>query len=422
MTHLRVGIAGLGIVGASVYKGLFGQSGFKVTAVSARDKTKNRGIDLGGVAWVDNPIDLASRNDVDVVVEVIGGDGDPSLSLVRQALKNKKAVITANKSLLAHHGIELAKLAEENKVALCCEASVAGGIPIIKILREGLAANEITAVYGILNGTCNYILTTMERTGQSFNDVLDEAQKLGYAEADPSLDVDGGDTGHKLSILTALAFGCRPDFQSLYMIGIRNISAEDIRVADELGFRIKLIGQARREQNGKILQMVTPCLVPKTSPIAHVGGVLNGILMEGHLVGQSFVSGRGAGDTPTASAVLADLIDISRGKSILPFGKSVTELSNASKASFGDWDGIFYIRINVKDRVGVIADISPILRDAGISIESFIQRGRSATEQPVSIIMMTHETNGHNILAAIEKIKELDCVMAEPLVMPVLKI
>lgn len=421
MSRIRVGIAGLGTVGTGVFKILSSHPSFQVTAVSAKNKSKDRGLNLTGVTFIDDPVDLVSRNDVDVVVEVMGGYGDPAMSLVKTALQNKKPVVTANKALLAHHGTELARIAEENNVPLFYEAAVAGGIPIIKMLREGLAANEIEAIYGIMNGTCNYILTTMEQTGQDFAGVLDEAQKLGYAEADPSLDVDGGDTGHKLSILTALAFGCQPDFKNLSVSGIRAISAEDIRVADELGYRIKLIGQARKQKSGSILQMVTASLLPKSSPMANVSGVLNGILTEGNHVGQSFVAGRGAGSGPTASAVVADLIDCSRGQNILPFGKKVSELSNDPKTSFADWEGTFYIRLVVKDRPGVIADVSPILRDANISIESLIQRGRS-TDQPVSIILMTHDTTGKNILDAVQKIKKLDCIMADPLVMPVLKI
>ena len=421
MSVIRVGIAGLGTVGAEVFQILSCNPSFRVTAVSARQKSKDRGLNLSNVAWVDNPVDLASHNDVDVVVEVMGGDGDPALSLVTTALKHKKAVVSANKALLAHHGVALARIAEENNVPLLYEAAVAGGIPIIKMLREGLAANEINAIYGIMNGTCNYILTTMEKTGQDFTDVLAEAQKLGYAEADPSLDVDGGDTGHKLSILAALAFGAVPDFETLSVDGIRLITAEDIRIADELGYRIKLMGQAYRQRDSSILQMVAPSLVPQTSPMANVGGVLNGILTEGNYVGQSFVAGRGAGSGPTASAVVADLIDLLRGQSILPFKKSVADLSDLPKSGFADWEGAFYIRLVVNDRPGVIADVSPILRDANISIESLIQRGRS-TEQPVSIIMMTHDTNGQNVLHAINGIEKLDCVVAKPLVMPVLKI
>lgn len=421
MSVIRVGIAGLGTVGAEVFRILAGHPSFRVTAVSARDKTKNRDLNLEDISWVDHPVDLATRDDVDVVVEMMGGEGDPAFSLVSTALKNYKPVVTANKALLACHGVELARIAEENNTALLYEAAVAGGIPIIKMIREGLSANRIEALYGIMNGTCNYILTTMERTGQDFIDVLDEAQKLGYAEAEPSLDVDGGDTGHKLSILSALAFGCQPDFKSLSVTGIRAISAEDIHIADELGYRIKLIGQACRQKSGSILQMVVPSLLPKSSPMANVSGVFNGILTVGNYVGQSFVAGRGAGAMPTASAVVADLIDLSHGQSILPFGSPVSELSDSPKSGFADWEGEFYIRLVVKDKVGVIADISPILRDCNISIESLIQRGRSV-EQPVSIAMMTHDTRGQNILDAMTEIRKLDCVVKDPLVMPVLKI
>lgn len=418
---LRVGLAGLGTVGASVFRMLSEHPSFVVTAVSARSKDKKRDIDLKDVAWVDDPIALASREDVDVVVEVMGGEGDPALSLIQTALINKKPVVTANKALLAHHGMLLAKLAEDNQTALFYEAAVAGGIPIIKMLREGLAANQVRAVYGILNGTCNYILTTMEKTGQEFFQVLHDAQKLGYAEADPSLDVDGGDTGHKLSILTALAFGCPIDFQPSSIEGIRLVETEDIRIADELGYRIKLIGQARKEPDGRILHMVMPSWVPKSSPMAHVDGVLNGVLIEGSEVGQSFVSGRGAGAGPTASSVVADLIDIARGHTILPFSRSVQDLVAIEKVSLKDWKGVFYIRLVVKDQAGVIAEIAPILRDNNISMETLIQRGRS-TEHPVNVMIITHDTTGDDVLKASSQIGALKCCVAPPLVMPILKI
>jgi homoserine dehydrogenase len=421
MKQIRVAIAGLGTVGASVFKNLESKSTFKIVAVSAKNKSKDRGLDLTGVTWVDNPIDLATRSDIEVIVEVMGGEGDPAYSLIKLALQNKKSVVTANKALLAYHGLDLARLAEENNVGLYFEAAVAGGIPIIKMLREGLSANKILAVYGILNGTCNYILTTMEQTGQGFNEVLLEAQNLGYAEADPSLDVDGGDTAHKLSILTSLAFGCVPDLKSVSVSGVRFVTAEDIRVADELGYRIKLVGQARQFADGQILNMVSPSLVPKSSPLAHVGRVLNAVLTEGDLVGQSFVAGRGAGSAPTASAVLADLNDISRGVKISVFVKATNELSTSPKVAFPSWKGEFYIRLVVKDEAGVIADIAPILRDSHISIESLIQRGRS-TEDPVSIIIMTHDTTGDDVIDAMTKIAKLKCVLEKPFVMPVLKV
>jgi homoserine dehydrogenase len=421
MKQIRIGIVGLGTVGASVFKILGSMAEFKITAVSARDKTKDRGLELAGVTWVDNPVDLAERDDVDVVIEVMGGDGDPAYSLIKQALQHKKSVVTANKALIAKHGLELATLAEANHVGLYFEAAVGGGIPIIKMLREGLVANKISAIYGILNGTCNYILTTMERTGQDFDSVLADAQKLGYAEADPSLDVDGGDTAHKLSILTTLGFGCAPDLKSISVVGIRAVMAEDIRSADELGYRIKLVGQAHQLADGQILNMVSPSLVPKSSPLAHVGGVLNAVLTEADLVGQSFVAGRGAGGNPTASAVIADVMDSARGVKILPFIQSATTLSTKPKSSLSNWQGEFYMRLVVHDEAGVIAEIAPILRDQNISIESLIQKGRS-TETPVNIIIMTHATNGQNIIDAIQKISTLKCVLETPFVMPVLKI
>lgn len=421
MKQIRIAIAGLGTVGASVFKNLESKAAFKIVAVSAKNKSKDRGLDLNGVIWVDNPIDLAIRDDIDVIVEVMGGDADPAYSLIKKSLQQKKSVVTANKALLAKHGLELARMAEENNVGLYFEAAVAGGIPIIKMLREGLSANNISAVYGILNGTCNYILTTMEQTGQSFNAVLDEAQKLGYAEADPSLDVDGGDTAHKLSILTTLAFGCVPDLKSLSVTGIRSVTAEDIRVANELGYRIKLMGQARQLADGQILNMVSPSLVPKSSFMAYVNGVLNAVLTEGDLVGQSFVAGRGAGGNPTASAVIADLIDISRDVKITPFAKDTNELTTASKVGFSNWQGKFYMRLVVRDEASFTADISPIFRDHHILIESLIQKGLSS-ESPLNIIIMTDDTNGEDILDAMNKIANLKYVLEKPFVMPVLKI
>ncbi len=422
MKQVRVAIAGLGTVGAAVFNMLKTHPSFEVTAVSARSKSKDRGVDMSGVSWVDNVVDLATRDDVDVVVEVMGGDGDPALPLVRTALSNNKHVVTANKALLAKHGVELAKLAEQNAVSLSYEAAVAGGIPIIKMLREGLSANDIDAVYGILNGTCNYILTTMEDTGRGFADVLSEAQTLGYAEADPTLDIDGGDTGHKLALLTALVFGAKPDFKSLSIQGVRSVSIEDIHAAGELNHRIKLIGLAQIQKTGRVLQMVTPALVPKSSPMAHVDGVLNGVLTIGNYVGQSFVSGRGAGAQPTASAIVADLIDIVRGSFTPVFGKPAAQLLDKESLDMSDWRGEFYLRLVVKDRAGVIADIAPILRDAYISIESMMQHGRSLGDKPVSVIIVTHATSGRHMIDAVQKITKLDSMVAPPFVMPILKI
>ncbi|MFA7276629.1 MAG: homoserine dehydrogenase [Pseudobdellovibrionaceae bacterium] len=430
MKTLKVGVAGLGTVGLSVLRiltsereNLQSRTGvfLEVSAVCARDPAKNRGMDLSHLTWVKTPQELVSCPDVDVIVEAMGGDGDPALSLVREALKAKKPVITANKALLAKHGVELARLAEAEHTPLLYEAAVAGGIPIIKELREGLAANNIQGIYGILNGTCNYILTAMESKGQGFAEVLKEAQELGYAEADPTLDVDGGDSGHKLALLAALAYGCNPDYEGLSVSGIRSVSAEDIKVADELGYRIKLVGQARRLADGRILRMVAPSLVPKTSPLAHVNGVLNGILIENDFAGVSFVSGRGAGGNPTASAVVADLVDLARGSNIYVFGCPADQLSGKAMARSDDWEGEYYIRLMVRDQPGVIAQIAPILRDCRISIESLIQRGRSSN-QPVGIVITTHQTYGKDVEAAIAAIEKLDTVLEPPLIMPILNI
>lgn len=425
MKYIRVGLSGLGTVGAEVFSILAAQDIFKVTAVSARDKSKNRGIDVSGVAWVDNPVDLATRDDIDVVVEVMGGSGDPAYSLVKTSLQNKKSVVTANKALLAHHGRELAQIAEDHQVGLYYEAAVAGGIPIIKMLREGLAANEIQSIYGILNGTCNYILTTMEQTGKDFTSVLKDAQKLGYAESDSTLDIDGGDTGHKLSLLTALAFGCLPDFESISVSGIRNISADDILAVDEFGYRIKLIGQAVRQKDKKILQIVSPSLVSKSSLMANVGGVLNAVLTEGHLIGQSFVSGRGAGAQPTASAVIADLIDLSRGVCIVPFGKPVPSLSGVDQSycrgQFPEEIGPFYLRLMVKDSEDVMTKVFDSLNTAHISVQKVIQK-QSSSAGCTNIIILTEATEGQKILDVTSQISKSDFVIAEPFIMPVLKI
>ncbi len=318
---LSVAVAGLGTVGAGVLAVLRDNADIvtaragrpiAVTAVSARDRTRDRGIDVGGLRWYDDPVALAADPGVDVVVEVIGGSEGPARQLVEAALEAGKPVVTANKALLAVHGAELAAIAERAGVALAFEAAVAGGIPAIKAVREGLAANRIGRIAGILNGTCNYILTVMRERGREFSEVLADAQKLGYAEADPSFDVDGIDAAHKLAILAALAFGRPVAFDAVHVEGIRRVSALDIAFAGELGYRIKLLGIARRTEHG-IEARVHPCMVPQASPIARVDGVFNAVVAEGDFVGRVMLEGRGAGAGPTASAVVADLIDIARG-------------------------------------------------------------------------------------------------------------
>jgi homoserine dehydrogenase len=383
-----------------------------VTAVSARDRGRDRGVKLDGLRWHDDPLGLAADPGVDVVVELIGGSEDPAHALVFAALAAGKPVVTANKALLARHGVALAEAAEKGGTTLGFEASVAGGIPVIKVLREGLAANRIRRVAGILNGTCNFILTSMRERGREFADVLAEAQKLGYAEADPSFDIDGVDAAHKLAILTALAFGRPVDFASVYVEGIRNVSALDITFAKELGYRIKLLGIARRTEAG-IESRVHPCMVPEDSPLARVDGVYNAVVAEGDFVGRVMLEGRGAGAGPTASAVVADLIDIARGRAAPVWGAAVAQLSASAAVPMDAYAGAYYLRLMVVDRPGVIADVAGALRDSGVSLESMLQHGRAPGEA-VPIVLVTHETRESQMRVAMDRIERLDSVLERP--------
>ncbi|MGF1592971.1 MAG: homoserine dehydrogenase [Kiloniellaceae bacterium] len=433
---LRIAVAGLGTVGAGTLRLLQANAepiarragrALQVTAVSARDRGKDRGLDLSGIQWFDDPIALARDADAEVVVELIGGSEDPAKLMVETALRAGRHVVTANKALLAHHGTELAVLAESVGRTIGYESAVAGGIPIIKGLREGLAGNRIDRVYGILNGTCNYILTQMGgdadggghaqgggQGGSDFETVLAEAQRLGYAEADPSFDVDGIDTAHKLAILTALAFGCGVDFGSVYVEGIRNVSALDVAYADELGYRIKLLGLAQLV-DGAVEQRVHPCMVAKELPIASVSGVFNAVVADGDFVDTTMYEGRGAGAGPTASAVVADLIDIARGKVLPVFGIPAAELTPLPSLPMGEHLSPYYLRLLVLDRPGVIADVAAALRDEDISMESMIQRGRAEGEaEAVPVIIMTHETQEAQIQRALARIGELEAVVEQP--------
>ncbi len=417
----RIGIAGLGTVGTGVVRILQDNGELiarragrpvEITAVSARSRDKDRGVDLSSYAWADDPQEFVTRNDCDAVVELIGGEDGPAKALVEAALGRGKAVVTANKALLAHHGLALAGLAEENQAALAYEAAVAGGIPVIKALKEGFAGNEIQAVYGILNGTCNYILTEMRESGRPFEDVLKDAQAEGYAEADPGLDIDGIDAGHKLAILTALAFGVRPAFAQMRIQGIRHLTADDISFADELGYRIKLLGIARRF-DGRLIQMVEPCLVPQDGSLGSVDGVFNAVFTEGDHVGKNVSIGRGAGAGPTASAVVGDIIDLARGFKTPVFGVPANDLSKPVWADEGDLISRFYLRLTVLDKPGVLADVSAILRDHNVSIEVLLQRGRDP-EQPVPLVLITHDTRQQDIELACELISGLDVVEEPP--------
>ena len=411
---MRIALAGLGTVGAGVLHLLHrnaelitARAGEPITvaAVSARDRRRDRGAPLDGIHWADDPQDLATRPDIDVVVELIGGAEGPARSLVTAALRHGRPVVTANKALIAIHGATLPRTAP-----LAFEAAVAGGIPVIKALREGLSASRITRVAGILNGTCNYILTAMRAQKREFADVLAEAQALGYAEADPATDIDGVDAAHKLAILAALAFGHPVRFDAVYVEGIRRVSALDIAFAEELGYRIKLLGIARRVAGG-VEARVHPCLVRADDPLARVDGVFNAVVAEGDAVGRIMLEGRGAGAGPTASAVVADLIDLARNRLTPVWGQD--DPSDEPMVPIGEHLGAYYLRLMVVDQPGVIADVAAILRDHGVSLESMLQHGRSPAAS-VAVVLVTHEVREHAMRAALHRIAALDAVLEPP--------
>ncbi len=418
---LRLGIAGLGTVGSAVLR-LLEQNGelvalragreLCVVAVSARERQRERGVALERYRWHDDPLALAADPEVDLVVELIGGEGNPALALCRAALEAGKPVVTANKALLARHGAELARLADAAQVTIGFEAAVAGGIPIVKTLREGLAGNRIRRVYGILNGTCNYILTTMRESGRDFEDVLEEAQALGYAEADPSFDIDGIDAAHKLALLSALAFGCPPAMPAVWTEGIRHVSPLDIAFASEMGYRIKLLGVARLTDHG-LEQRVHPSMVRIGTPISQVEGVFNAVVAEGDQVGSTLYSGRGAGGGPTASAVAADLADLAKGACPPVFGVPAARLAALPAAPMDRHYGAYYFRLMVVDKPGVMADVAACLRDHEVSIEALIQRARNPGE-PVPIVLTTHETLEAQMTGALAEIGALEAVLEPP--------
>ena len=421
MKPVRVAIAGLGTVGAGVVKLLREHASLiearagrpiTVVAVSARDPGRDRGISLDGLPWYDDPEAMAQKADADIFAELIGGEGGVALAGCKAAIARGLHVVTANKAMLARHGTALAAAAEARGVSLAYEAAVAGGIPIIKALREGLAAHEVSQIYGILNGTCNYILTTMQKSGRDFAEVLAEAQALGYAEADPAFDIDGIDTANKLAILTSLAFGTPVDIDGVHVEGIRHVSALDITYAEELGYRIKLLGIARRTEQG-IEQRVHPCMVPLTSPIAPVDGVFNAVVAEGDFVGRSVYEGRGAGGGPTASAVVADLIDIACERRVPTFGVPASRLRALPTIPMESRRGAYYIRLNVVDQSGVFADVAGILRDENVSMEAILQRGRAPGET-VPVVMTVHDTMESSMIRAVNRIAGMPAVVDSP--------
>ncbi|WP_425100080.1 homoserine dehydrogenase [Tropicibacter sp. S64] len=416
---LRLAIAGLGTVGTGVVKIvrqkaalLEARSGRKVqiVAVSARNRDKDRGVSLSGYDWEDDPVALAKRDDVDIFIELMGGSDGPAKAATEAALASGKDVVTANKALLAHHGQALAELAEANGCVLRFEAAVAGGIPIIKALTEGLAGNEITRVMGVMNGTCNYILTRMEATGQGYNALFEEADKLGYLEADPNLDVGGIDAGHKLSLLSAIAFGTQVDFDSVELEGIQRVSLEDIRQAADMGYRIKLLGVARMTGRG-LEQSMAPCLVPARSPLGQLEGGTNMVVVEGDQIGQVVLRGPGAGEGPTASAVMGDVMDIARGLRMSTFGQKAGTLAKATPAQAAA-PAPYYLRMGLMDKPGALAKIATALGEAGISINRMRQYDHVNENAPVLIV--THKTTRAALDEALARMSTTGVVATEP--------
>jgi homoserine dehydrogenase len=425
---LKVGLAGLGTVGSSVLRLIAEDQlaarcgrGVEVVAVTARRKGKDRGVDLSSVRWIDDPVALARDPGIDVFVELMGGEGDPARAAVEAALAAKKSVVTANKALLAKHGLALAQLAEANGVALNFEAAVAGAIPIVKTLREGFAGNSFARIYGILNGTCNYILTRMEQEKLSFAECLKDAQRLGYAEADPTFDVEGFDTAQKLSILASIAFGTKVDPDAIYVEGISSIAPADLMAADELGYRIKLLGVAVKTETG-IEQRVHPTMVPKDSAIAQVMGVTNAVTIDAEGIAPITLVGPGAGGLATASAVVADIGDIARGVRLPPFGRAADSLTTAGKAPMQMHEGGYYIRLLAVDKPGTAATIATRLAEQEISLESIVQRhvgpegGRDAKSAtgPVPVILITYATTEDAVRRALAAVKADRVISGEP--------
>jgi homoserine dehydrogenase len=436
---LKIGVAGLGIVGASVLRLIARQRDalavrcgrpIEVVAVSARSRSKRRDADIGRVRWVADPVDLAADAEIDVFVELIGGEGDPAKAAVATALAAKKSVVTANKALLARHGVRLASIAEKNHVALNFEAAVGGAIPIVKTIREGLAGNSPARIYGILNGTCNYILTRMEQEKMPFAECLREAQRLGYAEADPTFDVEGHDTAQKLAILASLAFGTKADESSVYVEGISSIAPEDLAWADELGYRVKLLGVAIKTEKG-IEQRVHPTMVPKDTAIAQVMGVTNAVTIDADAISPITLVGPGAGGSATASAVVSDIGDIARGVRTAPFGIPSARLFASKKAPMQRHEGGYYIRLLAVDKPGTAASIAKRLAQQNISLESIVQRHRGGPPQggkspgrsgePVPVILITYATTEDTVRKALAAVGRDKVISGKPQVIRIEK-
>ncbi|SLN55770.1 Homoserine dehydrogenase [Pseudoruegeria aquimaris] len=420
MTHpLRLGIAGLGTVGIGVVKIVRQKAALleartgrpiEITAVSARTRRKDRGVNLDGYAWEDDPVKLAQREDVDVYVELMGGSNGPAKASIEAAIAAGKDVVTANKALLALHGQALAESAEAVGRVIRFEAAVAGGIPVVKALTEGLAGNEITRVMGVMNGTCNYILTRMESAGLSYEEVFKEASDLGYLEADPTLDVGGIDAGHKLALLASIAFGTKVDFEAVRLEGIERITSEDIAAAADMDYKIKLLGVAQMTGRG-LVQRMTPCLVPDSSPLGQLQNATNMVVIEGDSVGQIVLRGAGAGEGPTASAVMADVLDIARGIRLSTFGQPAASLKPAKVAEVSV-PAPYYLRLKLQDKPGALAKVAKVLGENGISIDRMRQYGHADTTAPVLIV--THKTDRDALDNALEEFAKTGVLEAEP--------
>ena len=423
---INIAIAGLGTVGAETYRIITEESDFlkarssakfNVLAVSAKSRDKKRDVDLTGAEWITDCRDIADIDNIDVVIELVGGSEGVAKELVEKSITNGKSVITANKALVATHGNNIGELVAKHDVMFGYEAAVAGGIPIIKTIREGLASNRIDKIYGILNGTCNYILSVMRETGQEFEDILADAQRLGYAEADPSFDVDGVDAAHKLAILSAIAFQTPINFSGVYVEGIRLISPIDIDFATELGYRIKLLGIGELLGNG-LQQRVRPCLVPINIPISQVEDVFNAVAAEAEGLGTSLSYGRGAGAGPTSSAVLSDLLDFANNRRTSFLGTADSELVARPVQELQKLSGSYYLRLQVYDRPGVLADLTAVFRDKGVSVEALLQRGRNP-DGTVPVVLTTHETSEEAIQKSVAEFEKLENVVEKPCILPI---
>ena len=416
---LRLGIAGLGTVGVGVLKMIHKNAkiislrtgrDIVVTAVSARSRSKDRGVDLSGFAWEDDPVALAKRDDVDIFVELMGGHEGPAKDATEAAIAAGKDVVTANKAMLAVHGQSLALAAEAAGQVIRFEAAVAGGIPVVKALTEGLAGNKINRVLGVMNGSCNYILTRMENAGLSYAEVFAEANALGYLEADPNLDVGGIDAAHKLALLAAIAFGTEVDFDSVVLEGIGAVNIEDIHAAADMGYRVKLLGVAQMTGRG-LEQRMTPCLVPASSPLGQLEGGTNMVILEGDDSGQIVLRGAGAGEGPTASAVMSDVLDLARGLRLKTFGQPATTLVKAHPATTAT-PASFYLRLQLLDKPGALAKVAAVMGEAGVSIDRMRQYGHDAGKAPVLIV--THKTTRAAIDQVVLDFNQTQVVEAPP--------